>query len=236
MFGIKKVDWYKVFLLVIFLAFWVWAAINPKFPDDWLMENYLVFIFVPLIILAGFYFGLSNLSYTLITAFMILHVIGSHYTYAEVPFGYVLQAWLGSSRNMYDRLVHFCFGFLLGYPIREAFMRIAKVKGFWGYWFPIELTFAFSAIYELIEWGSVVTSNSAAGIAFLGAQGDIWDAQKDMLMAGIGAVVAMAVTFAVNLSLQKGFWAELRDSFKISREDKPLGEVKIKEMLKNKKN
>ena len=100
-------------LLVVFAAVWVWAAIKPVYPHDWLLENYLVFIFVPIIVLTGRYFRLSDVSYTLITLFMILHVIGSHYTYAEVPFGDVLQNWLGASRNMYDRLVHFSFGFLL---------------------------------------------------------------------------------------------------------------------------
>ena len=121
---------YQIFLIVLFLAFWVWAAINPVYSHDWLLENYLVFIFVALIFLFSYFYPLSNVSYTVITAFLILHVIGSHYTYAEVPFGYVLQDWFGSSRNMYDRLVHFSFGFLIAYPIRELFMRVAHSKGF----------------------------------------------------------------------------------------------------------
>lgn len=231
----KKGDWYKIFLIVVFLGFWIWAAINPVYPDDWLLENYLVFIFVPLIILAGFYFRLSNLSYTLITIFMILHVIGSHYTYAEVPFGYVLQSWFGANRNMFDRLVHFGFGFLLGYPIREVFMRLAKAKGFWAYYLPFDLTLAFSAAYELIEWAAAASVDPSAGLAFLGSQGDVWDAQKDMLMAGIGAVVAMGVTFFINMGLQKGFWKEMKESFIIPKGDKPLGEVKLKEMWKSRK-
>ena len=118
---------YQIFLIVVFLAVWVWAAINPLYRDGWLLENYLVFIFVPLLLIFSYFFRLSNVSYTVITIFMILHVIGSHYTYAETPFGYVLQDWFSSSRNMYDRLVHFSFGFLLAYPIREVFMRIVNV-------------------------------------------------------------------------------------------------------------
>ena len=228
----KKGNWYKVFLSVIFLIFWIWAAINPVYPADWLIENYLVFIFVPLIVLAGIYFRLSNLSYTLITIFMILHVIGSHYTYAEVPFGYLLQSWFDSDRNMYDRLVHFCFGFLLAYPVREVFMRLAKVKGFWGYYLPLDLTLAFSATYELIEWFAASTVDPSAGVAFLGAQGDIWDAQKDMLMAGIGALITMIITGIINFVYKKDFWREMKDSFKIAKNDKPLGEVKLEEMIR----
>ena len=229
----KKGGWYKLFLVIIFLAFWIWAAINPVYPDDWLLENYLIFIFVPLIILAGFYFRLSNLSYTLITIFMILHVIGSHYTYAEVPFGYFLQSLFNSNRNMYDRLVHFSFGFLLAYPIREIFMRLVKVKGFWAYYFPLDLTLAFSATYELVEWLAAATVGSAAGIAFLGAQGDIWDAQKDMLLAGLGAIITMSVTALINIKYNKSFWKEIKESFKISKTDEPLGEVKLEKMIKN---
>ena len=136
---------YHWFLIVAFLAVWVWAAINPVYPHDWLLENYLVFIFVPIVLLLGYYFKLSKVSYTLITIFLILHVIGSHYTYAHVPFGFTLQDWLGESRNMYDRLVHFSSGFLIFYPVREVFMRLAKAKGFWSYLLPIDLWGSFSS-------------------------------------------------------------------------------------------
>ena len=137
---------YHRLLLLAFAAVWIWAAIEPKFPHDWLLENYLVFLFVPVILLTGRHFRLSDLSYTLITVFMCLHVLGSHYTYAEVPFGYQLQAWFGADRNMYDRLVHFCFGLLLAYPLRELFLRVARTRGVWGYWLPLELVLAFSAV------------------------------------------------------------------------------------------
>ncbi|MEK6846992.1 MAG: DUF2238 domain-containing protein [Nanoarchaeota archaeon] len=227
---------YQLCLLVVFIAVWIWAAINPIYPHDWLLENYLVFIFVPLILLSAWYFRLSNISYTLLTIFMCLHVIGSHYTYAEVPFGYVLQDWFNADRNMYDRVVHFSFGLLLAYPVREVFMRLSRARGFWGFWFPVELTLAFSAIYEVIEWLTTLSVDPSAGLAFLGAQGDIWDAQKDMLLAGIGSVIAMVVTFIVRLRYDNNLWKEIKESFKIPRGDKPLGEVKLSELKKNKDN
>ena len=225
---------YQKILLLAFLVVWAWAAVNPKFPHDWLLENYLVFIFVPLIIILGHWFKLSNVSYTLITIFMILHVIGSHYTYAEVPFGRTLEVWLGASRNMYDRLVHFSFGFLLAYPIREVFLRLAKVKGLWGYYLPLDVTMSFSALYEIVEWLTAANVNSAAGLAFLGAQGDIWDAQKDMLAAGLGAILAMLIVAAIHWKYNEKFGAEFKESLKIKKGDEPLGEVKLKEMIKKK--
>ncbi len=225
---------YHKILFVIFFAFWLWAAINPVYPHDWLLENYLVFFFVPIILVVGRYFRLSNVSYTLITLFMILHVIGSHYTYAEVPFGDTLQRWLGSDRNMYDRLVHFSFGFLLAYPVREVFLRLAKAKGFWGYYLPLDLTLSFSAVYELVEWFAARNVDPAAGLAFLGSQGDIWDAQKDMGLAGLGALIAMVVVAIINWRYDPSFWQSFRASFRLAPNDAPLGEVKLKELMNRK--
>ncbi len=224
---------YQIFLIVVFLAVWVWAAINPLYRDGWLLENYLVFIFVPLLLIFSYFFRLSNVSYTVITIFMILHVIGSHYTYAETPFGYVLQDWFSSSRNMYDRLVHFSFGFLLAYPIREVFMRIVNVRGIWGYYLPVELTFAFSAIYELIEWGAAITVDPQAGLAFLGSQGDVWDAQKDMFLAGIGALISMTIVLVINAIYKKDFAKDFVQSLRVGKI--PLGEVELAKMIEQKK-
>ncbi len=133
---------------------------------------------------------------------------------------------------MYDRLVHFSFGFLLAYPIREIFMRVAKIKGFWSYYFPFDVAAAFSACYEIIEWLTARNVDASAGLAFLGAQGDIWDAQKDMLMAIIGAIIAMIIIALINWRYNKDFWKEMGDSFRISPHDEPLGEVRLREMMK----
>lgn len=224
---------YHILLLIAFSAVWGWAAIEPKYPHDWLLENYLVFIFVPVILIVSCYFRLSNLSYTLITAFMMLHIIGSHYTYSEVPFGYSLQQLLGAERNMYDRLVHFSFGLLLAYPLREMFLRIAHTEGVWGYWLPVELVLAFSAVYEVIEWAVAAQVDPSAGLAFLGTQGDVWDAQKDMLLAGIGAILAMTVVALVHLRYNPMFMQDLRSSLSIRDGDGPLGEVKLREMIRS---
>lgn len=225
---------YHFFLIVSFVVVWLWASINPVFPHDWLLENYLVFIFVPVILLVGHYFKLSNVSYTLITIFLILHVIGSHYTYEHVPFGDTLKEWFGGERNMYDRLVHFLCGFLLFYPIREIFMRLARVKGIWTYILPIDLWGSFSAIYEIIEWRAASVVDPASGLAFLGSQGDIWDAQKDMTLAILGAVLAALIVFFINMKYKKNFWKDMRDSVRRPKGDHELGEVELARMMKEK--
>jgi len=208
---------FRLVLLGIFIATWAWAAWKPLHPDDWLLENYLVFFWVPVLLLTGRYFSLSDTSYGLITLFMCLHVVGSHYTYAEVPFGDTLQGWLGAKRNMYDRLVHFAYGLLLAYPIREVLVPFARLRGFWSYFFPIDITFSFSSIYEIIEWKAAALTAPELGLAFLGTQGDIWDAQKDMLLAGTGAFTAMVIVFLLNFWRDPNTLAELRDSLRLPR-------------------
>jgi len=222
---------YTRFLLAAFVAVWTWAAIKPVFREDWLLENYLVFLFFPLILFLGRYFELSNVSYTLIALFGTLHVIGSHYTYSLVPFGYALQHWFGAERNMYDRLVHFSFGFLLAYPVREAFVRIAKVRGLWGYYLPLDVTLALSAIYEIIEWIVAAKVDPKSGLAFLGSQGDAWDAQKDMLLAGIGAFLAMLIVALIHLRYDKNFFQDLREGFRLAKNDQPLGEMGLRKLI-----
>jgi putative membrane protein len=227
----KKYHW---FLIIAFVVVWIWAAIHPVFPHDWLLENYLVFIFVPVILILGRYFKLSNVSYTLLALFLILHVIGSHYTYAEVPFGYTLQDWFGGSRNMYDRVVHFSSGLLLFYPIREMFMRLAKVKGFWSYLLPIDMLGSLGALYEIIEWQAAKRVDPEAGLAFLGSQGDIWDAQKDMGLALLGAIIAALIICLINMYFKKDFWQDMKDGFRLDKKDAELGEVALQKMLSGK--
>lgn len=178
---------YQKFLLATFVVLWIVLAIKPYYRQDWLLENILVAILVPTGLLIVRYFRLSNLSYTLITVFLILHIIGAHYTYEEVPLGDTISAWFGAERNHYDRVVHFSFGFLLAYPIREMFLRIASVRGLWGYFLPFDVTLACSAIFEIFEWLVAAVVNPQAGLAYLGSQGDIWDAQKDMYEEQLGS-------------------------------------------------
>jgi putative membrane protein len=225
---------YQKILLGVFVVLWVALAIDPWYRQDWLLENILVAILVPTGLLIVRYFRLSNLSYTLITLFLILHIIGAHYTYEKVPFGGAISAWFGAERNHYDRLVHFSFGFLLAYPIREMFLRIASVRGVWGYMLPLDVTLSCSAIFEIFEWLVAAVVNPQAGLAYLGSQGDIWDAQKDMALAGLGALITMTLIALVNWRYDERFGAEFRDSLRV-KSQMPLGEVRLRELIRARK-
>lgn len=133
----------------------------------------------------------------LIAIYLCLHVYGSKYTYAENPFGYWLKDQFHTSRNHYDRIVHFSFGFLLAYPMRELFLSWLKYPKLVAWILPIEITLSISAFYELIEWAVADLFFPAQGDAYLGTQGDIWDAQKDIFLAFAGAIIATTIVSIV---------------------------------------
>jgi putative membrane protein len=197
---------YVAGLGALFAVVWLLLAIRPRHRADWALENALVVLAVLVLALAYRRFALSRLSYTLIFVFLCFHVIGAHYTYSEVPYdawatalaGRSLNAALGWRRNNFDRIAHLAYGLLLTYPVREVLVRVTGLRGFWGYVLPMDLTMSSSASYELIEWWAAVVFGGDLGIAYVGAQGDPWDAQKDMSLAALGAIVATAATAAAH--------------------------------------
>ena len=226
-------------LLTALLAIeFVILAIAPHDRKDWLLENALVVLFVAFMVGTYRKFTLSRISYFLIFVFLSLHLIGAHHTYSLVPYddwfraitGSSLNELLGWERNNFDRVVHFIYGLLLAYPVREVFLRVARLRGFWGYFFPLDITMSTSTLYELIEWGAAVFFGGELGQAFLGTQGDVWDAHKDMALASSGALIAMMVTAALNAALERDFAAEWNESLRV-KDHRPLGEDEIRRLL-----
>jgi putative membrane protein len=233
---------YLSYLAVPLLILWVALAVSPVDRHDWLLEN--VLLVAAIVFIAATYraFPLSRVSYTLIFVFLCLHTVGAHYTYAEVPYdtwfhdltGHGLNELVGWRRNNFDRVVHLSYGLLLAYPIREVFLRVANVRGFWGYFLPLDLTMSTSMLYELIEWAAAEYFGGNLGMAYLGTQGDVWDAHKDMALASLGALIAMCVTAAINWRLQRDFAREWAQSLTIKNAG-PTGEDAIARMLKARK-
>lgn len=239
--GEKTRRWFLV-LGALFLLVWAALAIAPHDRKDWALENALVIFIVPVLVLTRKKLPLSRISYTAIFIFLCLHEVGAHYTYAKVPYdawfssltGSTLNGLLGLERNHFDRLAHFSFGFLLAYPIREVFLRVADVRGVWGYYLPLDVTMATSMLFELFEWGAAELFGGDLGVAYLGTQGDVWDAHKDMALAMLGAIIAMLLTAAINAYLQRDFARELAESLRVKRQT-PLGEEEIAKMLQERR-
>lgn len=189
----------EVFLLAAFVLLVVVLGIEPRSRFDWLLENLLAVALVLTLVLVYRRFRLSTLSLVLMFSFLCIHEVGSHYTYSHVPYdqwcsmltGYSLNKALGFQRNHYDRLVHLTYGLLMVYPAREVLLRLALPRLQWLAFLTLSVMLATSALYELIEWigGAYLGDDTAQ--AFVGAQNDPWDSQKDMALALLGAVLTL---------------------------------------------
>jgi len=233
---------YLVILAVLFAILWVGLAIHPKYRNAWMLENVLALGAVALLALFHRRLLFSRVSYTLIFVFMCLHQVGAHYTYSEVPYdswfqhltGRTLNSLFGWERNNFDRVVHFSYGLTLAYPIREIFLRVVNVRGFWGYFLPLDLTMSTSMIYELAEWATAAAFGGELGQAYLGTQGDEWDAHKDMALASFGALIAMSITATINWRLQRDFAWEWAESLRVKHKA-PMGEDELARMAQDQK-
>ena len=188
-------------LLAAFLALWAGLAVAPWYRQDWLLENLLVFVALPLLAWGYRTLPFSRVAYACLFVFFVLHEIGAHYTYSEVPYdrafealtGTTLNALLGWERNHYDRVIHFLYGLLVTPAAIEILQARATPRGLWRWLLPVCFIMSHSVLYELIEWLAAVVFGGDLGQAYLGTQGDVWDAQKDSLLATAGSVVAVVL-------------------------------------------
>ncbi len=177
-------------LLAIYIIEFIVLGISPYSRAVWYAENGpIVALVVVMTILYYRKVRFSNLTYFLIFILPFWHTIGGHYTFERVPFQWFSDLF-GFERNMFDRIGHFAVGFyalpIMEYVYSRGIIKSKLVTVLYGVF-----AIAFVAMsYELIEWIYAVTAGGAEGAAFLGSQGDVWDAQKDMLMDTLGAVVS----------------------------------------------
>lgn len=176
--------------LLGFGVVWIVCAIAPHDRADWALENVPTFIGVPAAVLTYRRFRFSNRAYVQAALMLMLHTVGSHYTYSLVPAGDWLRDGFALSRNHYDRIVHFLFGVLMLRPLRELGFRNGQPGPAAVYFFSVSAIACWSLLYEVVEWLVAQVADPAAGIAYVGTQGDIWDAQKDMALALVGALIA----------------------------------------------
>jgi putative membrane protein len=180
-------------LLLWYALLSFWTAYAPADRQFWLLSSILPGFLVLALIGTHRFLPLSPASYVLITLFLTLHMIGVRYTYAGVPAGVWLEQAVPLGRNEYDRIVHFCFGFLLTYPIEELFRLTVPLRGWLLYYLPVMTVLGLSGLWEIIESWVARLVHPELGITYLGSQGDVWDAQKDMAAAMYGALLCTAL-------------------------------------------
>ncbi len=172
----------------IYILIWITLAINPKYPEDWFLENILVFLFFPFVLWSDIRYKYTLLSIIFLLIFASLHSLGAHFTYAEMEYFDFITQHFGFERNHFDRVVHFLFGLLVFRSLFEIVVGYSSsLKS--ALFFTFSLVVCIATVYELLEWFAAVTFYPELGMAFLGTQGDIWDAHKDTLLACIGALI-----------------------------------------------
>jgi putative membrane protein len=182
-------------LIVAYVVLCVALAFNPIDRATWFAENLTVWIIVSLLgILYARGIRFSSMSYCFMSVLIFLHTIGGHYTFALVPFDWVTQTF-DFERNHYDRIAHFSVGFY-AYAVAEwLWMKRSVTSRFLLWTYPVFVIATIAMSYEIIEWIFAANAAPEAGAAYLGSQGDIWDAQRDMLADTLGAIIATTFFF-----------------------------------------
>lgn len=186
-------------LAALYVVVWALAAHQPHDLQAWALEQIGVVLALIVLWRVQINAPVSNLSLTLIFLFLCAHALGTHYTYAQVPlaqfmqnqFGFSLEQAFGWTRNHYDRIVHFLFGLFITLPVLESLRQRNPLRRPWYYVMPFALVFSVSTLYELGEWLAALVFGGDLGMHFLGIQGDVWDAQKDMALAGAGSALTL---------------------------------------------
>jgi putative membrane protein len=185
-------------LLAVVVLVLLWSGISPHDRFTWFLEVAPVLVGLPVVLLTARRFPLTPLAYLLLAGHACILMVGGKYTYAEVPAGFWVRDMMGWTRNNYDKLGHLAQGFVPAIIAREILLRTSPLRrGKWLAFLVVCVCLALSATYELVEWATAVSTGTAAD-AFLGTQGDPWDTQTDMLMAGIGAVLALVTLSRVH--------------------------------------
>ena len=191
---------YPAVLLAVFAGWWLLLGIAPLYREDWFLENVLVLVAIPVLVRGHRTLPLSRRAYTGLFVFLMLHEVGAHFTYSLVPYdaaahalaGTSVSGLLGFERNHFDRLMHLLYGILLTPAALDLVDARTAARGGWRPLFAGTFLASHAVAYEVIEWLAAEVFGGDLGTAYLGTQGDGFDAPKDMALAVAGSLLALA--------------------------------------------
>lgn len=186
---------FVVLLSFLFSIYWVYGWCYNHNMENWIIENLLVIILLPVLVSTRKWHEFSDLSYFCIFLFIMLHCYGAFYAYTENALGEWLQNRYQLVRNPYDRIVHFSFGLMMAYPFRELLINKFNVSKRAAWLLPIEIAFSLGTVFEMIEWGVAEFTTPLTGETYVATQGDVWDAHKDIALAALGAAIMMLIVY-----------------------------------------
>lgn len=182
-------------LAAIFVILFIALGIDPVDRRVWYIEDTPIVIVFLILVVTYKKFRFSNISYFLMSFWMYMHTVGGHYTFANVPFDFITNLF-DFQRNNFDRFAHFVVGFY-AFAVAELLLRKKWATPFIATLFGFTFVMSIAALYEILEWAYAVIDGGEAGIEFLGSQGDSWDAQKDMLLDGLGAIFSLILFWII---------------------------------------
>jgi putative membrane protein len=191
----------KTGILMLFFLILIISCIDPIYPREMYLQHSATIAVAIFLIYSAIKNNLSNTSFILIVVFMIFHIIGARWIYSNTPYdqwissltGFEINSYFGFKRNHYDRLIHFLFGFLILIPLQEIFQRNPYIKRGTGLLLAFLSILSLSMLYEVFEWLLTIVLSPDAAEAYNGQQGDYWDAQKDMALALLGALIMLFI-------------------------------------------
>ena len=194
----------KWFLIALLAGALLVSCIRPPYPDEMYLQHSPTVVLLVGLPLINRRWPISTAAFACLVGFMLLHTVGARYIYSNVPYDRWLTSMMsldltstfGWRRNHYDRLVHFFFGLLWARPVFEISARHLGIPRRVAYYTTVEFLLAFSALYELFEWSLTMMLSPQDAGAYNGEQGDIWDAQKDISLALLGALLGVTVLLA----------------------------------------
>lgn len=195
--GLLPEDFLNRHVMTVFLLLWAISCVNLPYPKYFALQHVPTVLAVVLLTMAERRRLIDRPGFSLVIVFLLLHLLGARYLYSYVPYDAWSQHLIGVritdyfefERNHYDRLVHFCFGILMIYPLWQFAERQLDLRGWWPAFLAVSMVMAASAVYEIAEWATAMTFAADWADAYNGQQGDVWDAQRDMALAAGGAVM-----------------------------------------------